>query len=648
MPKRKINLENLVEKVTLYEDKESTEKEKRSSLEIEETFFEPIDKDRKPSQEYSKSLIRSFRVVLILFISILTFRMFYLQVIKGEYYKEMASLNKTRREAVPSARGIIYDSKNRILVRNIPSFDLVAIPLNLPKKEEDLDNIILKVCDVLKLNKKEVTQKIKNTHPFSLEEILIKEHLSKEDSLLAEVELSEIPGIKIRTYAQREYQESPYFSHILGYTGKLSKEELETKKEEGYILTDTIGKTGLEKSYEQILRGVYGSKEVEVDSTGKVKQVLSTEDSIPGQSLVLTIDSKFQKAVYSILTKYLRKAKSKKGLVVALDPQTGRILSMVSIPSFDNNLFAKGISSKNYKELVSSPDKPLYNRAASGVYPPGSTIKPLVAAAALQSNVITKHTYIMCKGFIKIGQWEFPCWNSRGHGAINVTKAIAESCDVFFYTIGGGFEERKGLGINRLNKFYNLFGFGEKTGIDLPGEGVGLVPTEKWKASLKKEPWYIGDTYHVSIGQGDLLTTPLQLVNAIACIANGGELIQPRLVDKIIDSKTKKETEVQTEVIRKDFIKKSHISTVKQGMRQTVASPSGSGRELNDLPFSVAGKTGTAQFGSEGKMHAWFVSFAPYENPKIAMVVLVEGGGEGYEVAVPLTEEILRWYFNNK
>jgi penicillin-binding protein 2 len=310
---------------------------------------------------------------------------------------------------------------------------------------------------------------------------------------------------------------------------------------------------------------------------------------------------------------------------------------LVSLPAYDNNLFAKGISSKDYALLLNDKDHPMVNRAVSGTYPSGSVIKPVVSAAALQEGVITPNTTVdTSSGAIKIGQWVFPDW--KIHGVVDVKKAIAESNDIFFYAVGGGWQNIKGLGIKKLDEWLKKFNFGNPTGIDLPNEASGLVPDDAWKRKVKKEAWYIGDTYHLSIGQGYFLSTPLQVANATATIANGGQVIKPHLLDKVVDNNGNIKQIYKKEVVRENFIDPRHLQTVREGMRQMVTA----GNLFQNFPVAVAGKTGTAQYGLNNENdHAWFTCFAPYDNPEIVVTAIVEGGGHGYYAAVPVAQKIL-------
>ena len=410
-------------------------------------------------------------------------------------------------------------------------------------------------------------------------------------------------------------------------------------------MTDYIGKNGLEYSYEKELHGVHGEHRMEVDSNGSVKEDLGIVNPVQGDELDLYLDAKLQHKTYEVLDKILAISTDATGAAaVAIDVKTGGVLALVNAPGYDNNLFSGGISHEDYVKLINDERHPMTNRSVSGEYPPGSTFKPLMAAAALEDKIITENTTLNCLGRISVGSWNFPDWTT--HGMTDVKKAIAESCDVFFYAIGGGWEQINAMGISGMGKYAKMFGLGSAMGIDLPWEAKGLIPDEDWKVRRFGEKWYIGDNYHCSIGQGFITATPLQMAVSISVIANDGILYKPQLVKSIVHSDTKKNEEIQPVIIRENFISKQNLRIVREGMRQTVTD--GSAKQMGTLEVQTAGKTGTAQFGNEGKLHSWYVSFAPYDNPQIAMAVLVEGGGEGHTWAVPATREIYRWYFDEK
>ncbi len=619
---------------------------RKESLEIEETFFKVKSPKFRIENEKMESITRLFKMILICGFIILITRTGYLEIIKGKYYKNIASGNRIRKETTKVPRGVIYSRNEELLVHNIPSFDAVLTPQDFPKEKEDILRISKTLAEVLHISLEDVNKKIDEMNPISTDPVLIRENISEDQALILESKKTDLPGIKVEINAIREYLNTPYPTHIIGYTGKITQEELNNKRDESYLITDIIGKVGIEKFYEKELRGTPGQREVEIDSSGRLKRVLAENPGKAGKNLILSINLDLQKKMQDSLEMMMKQVYSSTGSVIALNPESGEILGMVSLPSFDSNLFSKGISPQDLKKLKENPNNPFINRVISGTYPPGSTIKPLMAVAGLEEGVINSNTRIFCPGLIRIGKWIFPCWEKSGHGSLEVTQAIAFSCDVFFYIIGGGYKDFSGLNMDKIKEYAHLFGLGNTLGVDLPGETSGLVPDKTWKEEIKKEKWYIGDTYHVSIGQGDLLATPLQMASYTATIANGGKLYKPYLVKEIRDSETGGVQFVEPEIMRENFISKHNIDIVKSGMRKAVTI--GSASSLDNLPIKVAGKTGTAQFGTEGKTHAWFICFAPYDDPEIVLAVLVEGGGEGYKVAAPVAKEILEWYFKYK
>ena len=413
-----------------------------------------------------------------------------------------------------------------------------------------------------------------------------------------------------------------------------------------YSLIDYVGKTGIEYFYEKELKGVSGKKNIEVDALGRQKKVINEIPAKNGYNIRLSLDLGLQLKAEEILKKHLENKKLNRASFIALNPSDGSVLALISLPAYNNNLFSGGISQDNYNELLNNPNRPLLNRAISGEFPAGSTIKPVFSAAALQEGVINEKTSFLSTGGLRISQWFFPDWKAGGHGNINVRSAIAWSVNTFFYYIGGGYGDFSGLGLDKLMDYAKLFGLGQKTGIDLPAEASGFLPSAKWKEDNINEPWYIGDTYHLSIGQGYLLTTPLQVANYTAAIANGGTLYKPHMVSEIFDENGEVISKYQGEVIKNNFIDFKNMETVRLGMKDAVDY--GSARLLSYLSVPSAGKTGTAQWSSTKDTHAWYIGFAPYENPEIAFVVLVEEGGEGSSTATPIASEILKWYFEER
>jgi penicillin-binding protein 2 len=571
----------------------------------------------------------------------LILRVFYLDIVKGEYYTEISKGNRIRSLVIKAPRGKIMDKTGNVLASNAPSVDVILVPGDLPQEKEKKQQIAENLAKILEMDADKLKETMENLNPKSLNPILVKENITQDQSLIILEKRKNLPGIFLENTAIRNYGNGLIFSHLIGYEGKITKEELENDPD--YLMTDYIGKAGIEKEYEKELKGVYGLFQVEVDSLGDIKKNLGTINPQPGNDLTLNIDEGLQKKIYDSLVNILEKTGTKTAAAVAINPQNGKVLALVSLPSYDNNLFARGISSAEYQTIIEDKNLPLFNRVVAGEYPPGSVLKPAVAVAALAEGTVNPETSIECQGAISVGSFQFRDW--KAHGTTDLKKAIAESCDVYFYHLGGGYGSISGLGMSKMKEYENLFGLGNFSGIDLPGEMNGLIPDEKWKMEKIGEKWYTGDSYHAAIGQGFITATPMQLADYTAALANGGTLFSPKVVNSIRQANGE-EKFIVPEVLRKNIAPDWIIQIVRDGMRQTITE--GTGRSLNDLPFSSAGKTGTAQFGSENKAHAWFISFAPFENPEIALVVLLEGGGEGNSSSVPVTKEVLKWYFERK
>ena len=617
-----------------------------------------------------KKRIFLYSWVFFICLFIIFIRLFYLQINQGEHYRGIAEGNRIRIKSMQSNRGVIVDRNYRILARNIPKFSLFFIPADLPSDKDELNRILDEVAQIIEKPVLEMELSIEQAWKYSYEPVLIEEDIDFEKAILLKIKSVDLAGIFLETGARREYlRTGSGLAHILGYLGKLSPDEFGILKNDGYLINDYLGKTGVERAYENILRGEYGKKQIEVDFLGKEENVLSVLKPEPGKEIVLAIDFDLQEMAGKSIKNQMKKAGSKSGVVIVNEVETGDILAMVSLPDYDNNLFSAVISGEEYQKLIEDEDKPFVNRAISGEYPPGSIFKLLVAGGALEEGVIDRDTSVFSVGGIRIGEWFFPDWKAGGHGPVTVTKAIAESVNTFFYYVGGGYEEFEGLGLEKINYWAYLFGLGQKLGIDLIGEENGFLPTKQWKLKYKEEPWYIGDTYHLSIGQGDVLVTPLQVASYTSAIANGGTLYQPRVVRGFInrnetrvdslsgDSELSFEPEenpsdqlelvlFEPNIIRNNFVDEKNLEIIREGMRDGVIY--GSSRALYNLPIDVAGKTGTAQVGGDKEPHAWFTGFAPYEKPEIAVTVLIENGGEGSSFAVPVAREIFEYYFGAK
>jgi penicillin-binding protein 2 len=592
-----------------------------------------------------------FYAVLMLMLIGLSVRAGNLQLLRGEEYRRLAEGNRIRVLPIASERGVIHDRSGRLLTRNIPNFTLTITPADLPKEAGARLDLIVRLAETVGLTPVDIERTLSRFSRNFASAVPVKEHLEYEKAALLDIQSGGMPGVGVILGTKREYilnsqdRNTPVLSlsHLLGYQGRVNESEYDRLKSAGYQPTDQIGKTGIEASYEGTLRGTYGRKQVEVDALGREQSVLAEDDPIQGKDLVLSIDAGLQATAEKALRRSTAVNGRGRGAAVALDPKTGEILALVSWPSYDANVFSRGISLDEYRALAEDTSQPLFPRAVSGLYPPGSTVKLVVAAGALAEKVITTSSHLLSSGGIRVGKWFFPDWKFGGHGSTDVIKAISESVNTFFYAIGGGWEEFEGLEIGRLRRYLRLFGLGEKTGIDLPGERDGFVPDAEWKARVKGEEWYIGDTYHLAIGQGDLLATPLQVAVWTSVFANGGDLLKPHVVKAVRSNNASVPTKI--EVIRKQVVAPEYIETVRRGMRQTVVS--GSARALAASPWPIAGKTGTAQWRQGEPNHAWFTGFAPYDDPKIVVSVLIEAGGEGSAAAAPVAREIIESWLRN-
>ena len=586
-----------------------------------------------------------FALLLIIF-SVLMIRLWYLQVIKGGELKQRSEINSVRFRKIKPLRGLIIDGKGHLLVDNLPSFDVVYMPSMVKDHEQLIEKlkILYKKKSLQFAFDQQLPKIVKPYLPIKLEK-----NVGMEKVALVETNSMDLPGVYIDVSPVRLYLNGEMMAPIIGYTGEASKEELEEGDEE-YTYGDILGKHGVEKVLDAYIRGRNGAELVEVNVYDKEIKNLGRIEPVPGYNAVLTIDVDLQKAAWQEL-------KAKAGAAVALDPRDGSVLAMVSSPSFDPHLFNSGIPYDQWNKLQNSPLAPMSNRAISGQYPPGSTYKLIVATAALEEGIITPNTKFFCNGSFKMGNRIFRCWKNHGHGSVSLHRAIVESCDVYFYNVG------KLLGVDKIAKYAKLFGLGEASGIDLPNEKNGIVPTEQWKLARMKEPWQPGETISIAIGQGYDLVTPLQLVNAYSAFANGGTVWRPRLIKRIesIDGKTYKEfPPVKTGDIT---LSKKTFDILSQALWGVVNEQGGTGGAARILNVDVCGKTGTAQIISlpenekvrrQKKMdaflkdHALFVCYAPLKNPEIAVAVIVENAGHGGSVAAPIARKILNAYFEEK
>ena len=560
-------------------------------------------------REYSRPLSRFlvFGLAAVVAISALTARLFYMQVISNTEFTSLADSNRTVLEAIPSTRGLIYDRSGAPLVTNVPTFSVKIRPADLP--EERRDEVVDRLSALIGTSVADINAAIDGNPGSTFDAVRVAQDVPKEKAnLIAEASL-ELPGVEVVVESRRQYLEGPLLSQILGYTGPISSEQLDRLKSEGYLPDDLIGKTGLEAYYEDDLRGTYGERSVERDATGRKLQVLKIDSQAEaGNSLKLTIDTREQKLAQQALQWGMKEAGLKRGVVIVMNPQTGEILAMVSLPTYDDNAFATGISAKAYAALLANKDKPLLNHAVAAHYPPGSTYKLVAGTGVLGDKRITDKTRVQTRGYLTLGGTRFYDWNHRGFGACTIYCGFGHSSDTFFFQMAGK------LGADRLGYWAHQYGFGSPTGIDLPNEVSGIVPTNEWKQATFGMPMFGGEVYQSGIGQGYDVVTPIQLITAYAALANGGTVYEPQVVKQVtgpdgtvvrpFQKKIKNKMKVSPETLR--IMRNAARSVVT--LRHTY--------NLVELPIKVAGKSGTAEFGtrdSKGRLpfSSWFVGFVP-------------------------------------
>ena len=595
--------------------------------------------DNVDSEWFSGRLSVALTVVVAAFV-VLIARLFYLQVIIGDELRHQSEINSIRLKSVDAPRGLIYDTHHRLLADNRPSYDLSIIV----KDAHPLEQTIGKLSRYTGLDEALLLERLeaaKGTRAYK--PVLLKPDIGREALAAIEVNQWDLPGIVVGVSPRRDYIFSPSAAHILGYMGEISVEELKNDLYRGCRTGDFVGKYGIERARENWLRGKRGGQQVEVNATGQVVRVLNTVDAIPGYNVVLSIDQSLQTRGEQLLT-------NQAGAAVAVDPNTGQILAMVSSPSFDQNAFISGMSHDSWNALISDPMRPLENKAIQAEYPPASTYKIIAAAAGLEEGLIDVHSSIYCPGFLKFGNRTYRCWKKWGHGEVDILKALRESCDVYFYKLG------QDLGVDRLAWYARAFGLGEPTGVDLDHEAGGLVPTAAWKKKRMGVSWQKGETLSIVIGQGFNLTTPLQMAMVVAAVGNNGVRYRPKIVKTIRTADGKTVYDSEPEVVGRLPISEENLKLVQEGLFQVVNDRHGTAWRSRLKAVAMCGKTGTAQVvgrrdDTDGdgeaepvKDHAWFVAYAPRENPKIAVAVIIEHGEHGSSAAAPVAAEMIRFY----
>jgi len=583
-------------------------------------------------------------VVVVLLFAVLLVRLIILQVINHQHFITLSQDNRVKVLPLPPTRGLIHDRNGVILAQNLPTFSLEVIPervKDLPATLRELGTIV----NISDSDHKRFEQLRSQQRRF--DSIPIRVRLDQQEVARLSANRHRFPGVEIEAKLLRHYPLEDKTAHVVGYVGRINEQELQIIDNSSYSGTSHIGKTGVEKSYEDILHGKVGLQQVEVNALGRIIRVLHSEPPEPGQDLHLSLDAGLQKAAMQAFGEEI-------GAAVAIDPRNGTVLALVSNPGFDPNLFVEGISATEYDLLQKSESKPLFNRAIRGQYPPGSTVKPFIGLAGLETGTISASQKNYCPGFFQLPghSHKYRDWRKGGHGSVDLTNAVVQSCDVYFYALAHQ------MGIDRLHSFLSRFGFGRRTEVDIPGEREGLLPSRDWKKKVRRQPWYPGETLIAGIGQGYFLATPIQLAHATAIMAARGVEHPPHVVERI-SSEYKTVAPIHFEELQSlEPSKPRNWDNVIEAMTQVIEGPRGTARTLKNPNYRIAGKTGTAQVFTvkqdeeydeeklEKKMrdHALFVAFAPVEEPRIAVAVLVENGGHGGSVAAPIAKRIMDFH----
>jgi|CXWL01.1.fsa_nt_gi penicillin-binding protein 2 len=563
---------------------------------------------------------------------LLGLRVWQLEVKEGAYYRELSEDNRTRLVTVEPARGLIYDRNGIVLANNVPSFSLYATLEDV----KDRDRVIRRIVDLIGLDESVLRKKF-SERGSQLIPRKLKDGLTLREAALVESHRLDLPGVMIQAESKRNYPAGVAAAHALGYVGEISSEQLDKQENQELHQGSIVGQYGVEKTYDRFLRGHSGTRIIEVDARGHEKRIVSTDKPDSGDDIYLTIDLRLQRLAEQLLGE-------ETGAIVAIDPTSGEVLALASRPTFDPNTMSRELLAKQWDEIVRNPDRPLTNRATQGQYPPGSTFKIVMAVAALESKAVTPASRVHCAGVYPFGKRVFKDWKTGGHGSVDMMQALIHSCDVYFYTMG------QRLGINTIASFSEQFGLGRETGIELPSERLGTVPSTSWKERVRHEQWYPGETISVAIGQGYLTVTPIQMAHVIATVANNGLAVRPRLVRSVMERATGRQQELPMVEVGRLSVQQETLDLIREGLKGVVAQ--GTGTRAKSSLVSIAGKTGTAQssgFRQEhGKEtpkkfrdHAWFVCYAPTDSPRIAVSVIVEHMGHGGSVSAPLARELI-------
>jgi len=596
--------------------------------------------------EWYKSRLSTIIISVMVAFILLSFRLFHLQLIQGKKYQRLSNNNCIRLKTINAPRGLIFDRNGELIVDNRPSFDL-GIVLSDAKPLEDT---LIKLANYTKIDYETLKTKVaKGKRISKYKHLILKQDIGRDLLAVVETHKFDLPGVEIVVNPRRHYIHKQSASHLLGYLGEISAKELRDGKYSDAKSGDFIGKYGAEKAVESFLNGKSGGQQIEVNVMGQIVKVRKTVDAKPGFNIHLTLDINLQKKAEELL-------KDKVGAIIALDPNSGEVLAMASNPTFDQNAFVNGLSHKDWNKLITNPYRPMENKSIQGEYPPGSTYKIIVAAAGLEEKVIDINSKFNCPGFYQCGNRAFRCWKQGGHGTVNVVSALAESCDVFFYQVG------QKLGVDRMAWYSKAFGLNVPTGINLDKEADGLIPTSAWKKKRTGVSWQGGETLSMAIGQGFNLATPIQMGVVVSSIANGGTIYKPIVVKTIRIPQGDVYQENTKKLIGRLPISINNIKIIQRGLWRAVNSVMGTANLSMINGIQMCGKTGTAQVFSyksrdrikEEEMpkhlrsHAWFIAYAPYKRPKIAIVVIIEHGGHGSTVASPLAKKLVKFYLTPK
>ncbi len=613
-------------------------------------FLEP-----KPAETLQWRFMLLRALILLLF-GVLLVQLAHMQIVDHDSYQTRAEVNRLRVVPQLASRGLVYDRNGEQLVENKPIFSAAVVPADVP--DEQIYSVVAELSRLAGVSGQELGSRIREAQeskdPFT--PLIVKEDLDQETAFRLRESQPDFPGVQVLVESVRRYPNGPLASLFVGYVGRIDAEEYEELRDRGYQLNDRLGKTGVELTYESVLRGSPGYRQVEIDAAGQEIRTLRSVEPQPAGNLVLSLDLDLQRKVTELLQAAMGAGGSRNAAAIVMDIHTGEILSMVSLPSYDNNILTDPADQERLPALLNDPAKPMVNHAIAEVYPPGSTFKQVTGTAALQEGVATPATTIFSGGSITIpNEWGGEpqvMMDWKYHGWMNFYQGLAWSSDVYFYYLAGGFEDFQGLGATRLARYAREYGFGSPTGIDLPGEAAGLVPDPEWKEqALDGEVWTLGDTYNFGIGQGYLAVTPLQLLRVIAAIANGGDVLVPHVVREIVDGDGNTLQVIERQVANKLPISQENLAVMREALGQ--AADYGPAKTGASSLVTIGAKTGTAEFGQQlpdgtyTTSHAWYTAYAPFDEPEIALVVFLEKG-IGATHSGPVAKQILDYYFGRR